>query len=466
MAWRRDRRTTRGSAVHPALLFGLATVLVLGARLACAQAGGLEKIEHVIVIYQENWSYDSLYGRFPGADGLANAGETVRQVRKDGTPYATLPPPLDTSKKPAAIDPRFPANLPVRPFDVARYVPPEEKTGDLVHRFYHEQHQINGGKMDRFAAWSDNPGLVLSYYDATDLPEGRLAQQYTMADRFFHAAFGGSFINHFWLVCACTPVWPNAPAGDVVELDAQGFLVKDGAVTPDGYAVNTAFSLNPPYPASVGDPTRRLPLQMMPTIGDRLDERGVSWAWYSGGWNDAVAGHPDSLFQFHHQVFAYFARYADGTAGRAAHLKDIDDFKMALTTGGLPSVSFVKPLGANNEHPGYASLLQGQQNVVDLVGRVQASPYWEDTVIIITYDENGGRWDHVAPPRGDRWGPGTRVPTIIVSPYAKKGFVDHATYDTTAILKLIEMRWNLSPLGTRDAAANPISNAFDFSQTP
>ena len=104
--------------------------------------------------------------------------------------------------------------------------------------------------------------------------------------------------------------------------------------------------------------------------------------------------------------------------------------------------------------------------MVDLVGRVQASPYWEDTVIIITYDENGGRWDHVAPPRGDRWGPGTRVPTIIVSPYAKKGFVDHATYDTTAILKLIEMRWNLSPLGTRDAAANPISNAFDFSQTP
>ena len=466
MTPRTDRLTMRGFAIRSALLLGFTTGVALVSTLARGQISGLQKIEHVIVVYQENWSFDSLYGRFPGADGLLSAAETVRQVQKDGRPYATLPPVLDNSKKPPEIDARFPPNLPVAPFDLARYVRPEDKTGDLVHRFYQEQHQIDGGRMDRFAAWSDNPGLVLSYYDATDLPEGRLARQYTMADHFFHAAFGGSFLNHFWLVCACTPTWPNAPAAEVVTLDAQGFLAKDGSVTPDGYAVNTAFSLNPPYPASVGDPTRRLPLQMMPTIGDRLDERGVSWAWYSGGWNDAVAGHPDSLFQFHHQVFGYFARYADGTAGRAAHLKDIDDFKMALTTGGLPSVSFVKPLGANNEHPGYASLLQGQQYVVDLVGRVQASPYWKDTVIIITYDENGGRWDHVAPPRGDRWGPGTRVPTIIVSPYAKKGFVDHATYDTTAILKLIEMRWNLSPLGTRDAAANPISNAFDFSQTP
>src|SRR5204863_3377275 len=128
----------------------------------------------------------------------------------------------------------------------------------------------------------------------------------------------------------------------------------------------------------------------------------------------------------------------------------------------LPAVSFIKPLGSDNEHPGYANDLQGQQHVADLVNAVKNSPYWADSAIIITYDENGGFWDHVAPPSGDRWGPGTRVPAIIVSPYAKKGFVDHTQYDTTSILKLIESRWGLSPLTSRDAAANNMLNAFDF----
>jgi len=103
--------------------------------------------------------------------------------------------------------------------------------------------------------------------------------------------------------------------------------------------------------------------------------------------------------------------------------------------------------------------------VADLVQAVQQSPAWADTAIIITYDENGGFWDHVAPPQGDRWGPGTRVPAIIISPYAKKGFVDHTQYDTTSILKFIETRWGLAPLSARDAAANDLINAFDFAQS-
>src|SRR5439155_989977 len=217
-------------------------------------------------------------------------------------------------------------------------------------------------------------GLAMSYYDATDLPVGRLAQQYVLADHFFHSAFDGSLFNHFWLVCACTPVWPNAPANLVIQLDAQGVVVKNGSVTPDGYVVHTVYSTNRPYPASIKDPAQLMPLLTMPTIGDRLSEKGIAWAWYSGG--------------------------------------------------------------------------------------------WKDSVIIITYDEAGGRWDHVPPPRGDRWGPGVRVPAIIISPYAKRRFVDHTTYETTSILKFIETRWQLAPLGTRDAAANNLFNAFDFSQTP
>ena len=124
----------------------------------------------------------------------------------------------------------------------------------------------------------------------------------------------------------------------------------------------------------------------------------------------------------------------------------------------------MKPLGPDNEHPGYTDELRGEQYVVDLVNKVKASPYWADTAIIVTYDENGGRYDHVAPPPADRWGPGSRVPAIIISPYAKKGFVDHTQYETVSILKFIEDRWGLAPLAQRDANANNLLNAFDFSQ--
>ncbi len=242
-----------------------------------AKAGGpLDQINHIIVIYQENWSFDALYGLFPGANGISRAAAAVRQVDKNGMPYSVLPQPIDTFKKPAGPDPRFPADLPVQPFNVAGFVQPTDKTGDLVHRFYQEQYQIDGGKMDKFVAWSDAAGLVMSYYDAADMPEGRLAQQYVMADNFFHAAFGGSFINHFWLICACTAVWPDAPMAVRARVDASGTMVKDGSVTPDGYAVNTLYSVNQPHPAST-DRAVLLPNQAMPTIGDRLSERGLSW---------------------------------------------------------------------------------------------------------------------------------------------------------------------------------------------
>jgi len=414
------------------------------------------KINHFIVLYQENWSFDSLYGNFPGAEGISQADPVaLKQITKDGKPYTTLPQPLKGGKP----DPRFPANMPVQPFNATKYVAPDLMTGDLIHRYYQEQYQIDGGKMDKFVAWSDAAGLVMSNYDATNFPEGKLAQQYTLADHFFHAAFGGSFLNHFWLVCACTPTFPNAPTSVVAQLDSSGKLLKDGAVTPDGYAINTSFTVNNPHPATA-KPAALVPLQTQATIGDRLSEKNLSWAWYSGGWNDALAGHPDPSFQFHHQPFAFFANYADGKPAKAEHLKDEQDFLTALKGNSLPSVSFVKPIGEDNEHPGYANESTGQQHIADLVQAVQNSPYSKDTAIIITYDENGGRWDHMAPPTGDRWGPGTRVPTIIISPFAKKGAVDHTPYDTTSILHTIETRWGLSPLGSRDAKVNDLRNAL------
>ncbi|HEX4000291.1 MAG TPA: alkaline phosphatase family protein [Pirellulales bacterium] len=429
------------------------------------------RVSHIIVIYQENWSFDGLYGKFPGADGLADAGKAATQLDKQGVPYKTLPRPIGLVKKgpKGTVDGRFPADLPNGPFDLARFVRPEDRTGDLIHRFYHEQLQIDGGKMDRYVAWTDAAGLTMSYYDATDLPEGKLARQYTLCDHFFHAAFGGSFLNHIWLIAAASPKYPDAPRG--MYSDPDPAHLKDAQLTPDGYAVNTMLSVNLPHyhdkngkDTSAAKPDQLLPNQTMPTIGDRLSEQHISWAWYAGGWDRAMAGDPDpkfnGLFEIHHQPFIYFANYADGTAVKREHLKDEKDMMAALAGTSLPSVVFFKPFGEDDEHPGYASLMRGQQHVAELVAAIKKSQYWDDSVVIVTYDENGGRWDHVAPPKKDRWGPGTRVPTIVISPFARQGYVDHTEYDTTSILRLIEERWNLEPLSDRDRDAGDMLNAL------
>ena len=414
---------------------------------------GFDRLQHVVVIYLENHSFDNLYGSFPGANGLANAGAAATQLDGSGNPFVTLP---QTASSP------FPATLANGPFDITQYVPANMKIPDLVHRYYQEQFQIDHGRMDKFAFVSDVKGEVMGFYPTATLPLAAEAANYTLCDNFFHAAFGGSFLNHIWLIAARTPVFPNAPAGVVASLDSLGNLVHDGFVTPDGFAVNTSFSVNSPHP--VGIPAAQLvPNQTFATIGDRLSAKQISWAWYSGGFANALAGNPDPLFQFHHQPFVYFFKYRDGTAAKAEHLKDETEFFSAARNGTLPAVSFIKPLGPDNEHPGYADMVTGEQHVLDLINAVRNGPDWKKTAIIITYDEHGGFWDHIAPPIVDRWGPGSRVPAIIISPFAKRHHVDHHRYDTTSILAFIEHRWGLAPLTDRDAHANDLTAAFDFS---
>lgn len=424
----------------------------LQAKSAASDNAGLGRLHHVVVIYLENHSFDNLYGEFAGANGLANASGTKTQVDGTGTPFTTLP---------VLAGSPFPITLPNAPFNIDQYVPATQKITDLVHRFYQEQQQIDGGKMDKFALVSDARGEVMGFYHTAGLPLQAEAANYTLCDNFYHAAFGGSFLNHFWLIAARTPEFPNAPATAVAQLNPDGSLLKDGYVTPDGFAVNTAFTVNNPHPATT--PTANLvPNQTFATIGDRLSDKKISWAWYSGGWNAALARNPDPLFQFHHQPFAFFAKYADGTAAKAEHLRDETEFVEAARSGKLPAVSFVKPLGPDNEHPGYADLITGEQHTLELINAVRNGPDWPTTAIIITYDEHGGFWDHVAPPVVDRWGPGSRVPTIVISPFAKRHFVDHTRYDTTSILALIEHRWGLEPLTARDAGVNDLTNAFEL----
>jgi len=436
--------------INPLLFFSsvlLSTGLLGVAGLAWAETPN--PIQHIIVISLENHSFDNMFGGFPGADGTANATYAT-QTDKNDLPYATLPPVMDTRQIPPATDSRFPAALANKPFLIEKYIAASDITGDLVHRFTQEQEQIHGGKMDRFAAVSDAGGLTMGYFDGSKRGLWQYAKEYTLADHFFHAAFGGSFLNHIWLVCACTPRFEHAPEASI----------KNGTVTEDGYAVNTVFSVYTPHPPAIKDKTKLLPAQTAPTIGDRLSEKQISWAWYSGGWEDAVSGHPDPSFQFHHQPFAYFSHFADGTNAKSEHLKDEKDFLKALNNNTLPSVVFYKPLGEFNLHPGYANMESGDAHAIEILKAIEKSPAWANSVVIVTFDENGGYWDHVAPPVMDRFGPGTRVPTLIISPFAKKHFVDHTVYDTTSILKFIEERFVLEPLTSRDASANNLSNAL------
>jgi phospholipase C len=473
-------------------------------------AAGLERIENIVVIYAENHSFDNMYGMFPSANGIANATEEQKtQLDHDGKPLPRLPPVYTPN---GAINTRFPQGLPNGPFridappvnaDIGQIVP------SPIHNYYQSIEQINGGKNNKFVAMTTVGAWTMGYYDGSSQKVWQWAREYTLADNFFMGAFGGSFLNHQWLVCACSPVFRDAPAEMRAQLDEHGKLKKrpdslasvldgpvrvfDGTVTPDGYAVNTS---QPPYqPSSVppaqggnpdlADPAQHpLPPQTSKTIGDTLSAKGVTWAWYSGGWNAALAdGHQDPSaerkiiynsaagspnFQTHHQPFNFFARYAPGTAERAEHLKDAEEMLKAIDAGALPQVSFYKPPGRLTQHPGYANIQAGDLHIAELLDRLKKSPQWSRMAVIVAYDENGGYWDHVPPPSdpgwGDRWGPGTRIPVIIVSPFARRGYVDHTTMDTTSIIKFITRRFGLEPLPGVRPNMGDLTSAFDFSR--
>ncbi len=446
----------------------IAGVLALSAAISgCTKNGigtsnGINKVNHVVVIYMENHSFDNLYGQFEGANGLSNATPAnTTQVDGTGNVYTTLPAVTGAGSS------AFPTSLANTYFNIDQYIPNDALTPDVTHRYYQEPLQIDGGKMDKYAFYNipgSSAGLAMGYYKTSAIPLYPIAQKYTLCDNFFHSAFGGSFLNHQWLIASASPTFPDAPSSVIANpvLDASGNITSDNFVTPDGYAVNTCYSVNTPHPATTAT-AKLVPNQTNPTIGDRLSDKSVSWAWYSGGWDNALAGNPDPNFQFHHQPFVYYKNFADGTAAKAAHLKDETVFIAAAKAGTLPSVSFVKPLGTYNEHPGYSDVSLGETHALELINDVLNGPNGKDAVIIVTYDENGGFWDHVAPPVIDKvWGPGTRVPTLIIGPFAKQGYVDHTQYETVSILSFIEKRWGLSPLATRDKNANPLSNAFNF----
>jgi acid phosphatase len=566
------RRRARPAPLTLVALSLLALGLAPVPAAAAPKDGPLGHFKQIVVIYEENHSFDNLYGTWGSVGGQHVVGlsdadpDHTLQIAQDGSTYAclrqldvnlTAPSPLSVTCGPESVTlgdgtvVTYSSHFANGPFNIDTYIPatattcpdrdhlfsfpngilngnglPGGCTRDLVHRFYHEQYQLNAGRQNRYITGSDSAATTMGYYDTTSLPiyeylHANGAPNYVIADHFFQAAFGGSYLNHQYLVAAAAPLFPG---GTHAVLDPAGFarnnfpLYRSTFATVDGnvtqacglpttraglacgdYSVNTVL----PWYQPTGAFAAKLPViddtSTPMTIGDTLSDAGVSWAWYAGGWDNAAgnvggrgwtngsgpacgdpnsspasadgAGNPggypycpDKSFQQHHQPLAYYARYVPGAPGRA-HLQDEQDFLHAVQAGALPQVSFVKPVGVENEHPGYASEPNGSDHLVDLIQAIETGPQAGNTLIVVTYDEFGGQWDHVSPPGmgtagvHDLFGPGTRIPTIIIGRSLTKSGVDHTVYDTTSIMRTIEAQFGLAPVASRDAAVNDLGPA-------
>jgi acid phosphatase len=555
-----------------------------------ANAAGAQKklseIKHFVVIYQENHSFDNLYGHWPGVDGLRKAPKSkTTQVDQYGTPYKCLlqndrvlsSPPLPNSCGGGtdAGGKHFDSAFPNQPFSFDRpSVLKEGGTLDPGHNFFQDRYQLDNGRMDRFAAGNNySNGGTMGYWDTHKLPLYRYLHrsghpQYAVADHFFQAAFGGSLLNHQWLIAAATPRWPHANNKGIIGVpgedrhsvvdenqmpvtydpdatdpeDSESLLYKsplpgaddilrDGSLTPSCHPRKAGKDTRPPPPPGTPcgnwvvntsqpfyqphkpdtDGYKLVPPQRQPTIGDRLSAKGVGWGWYSAGWSNAAGdigapgwtngSHPapatkDSpapcksrsarpnaiwpycppdAFQFHHQPFDYFSSFAPGTKKRARHLRDLVEFKQLTKQSRehchLRQVSFTKLMSDENEHPG-AIPYDGNRSATHLLAAVENSACAKNTMVIFTYDENGGAWDHVSPPgQGgtpgphDEWGPGPRIPAVVVAPHLRHAFVvDHHEHDTTSIAATLEHRFGLKPLTSRDANVRDLSSVFTAPQ--
>ncbi|MFF7705990.1 acid phosphatase [Pseudomonas sp. NPDC007930] len=470
-----------------------------------------ENVKTVVVIYAENRSFNNLFANFPGTEKpLSAVTEAAYQQRdRDGSLLKNLPQtwggtvglgPQTVEGVTYPSGTQYQQDLANAPFPLkgpsGEELPLGVITRDLWHVFYQNQMQINGGKNDMFVAWADSGGLPMGYYSQNrySLQLWNIAKDFVLCDNFFQGAFGGSFLNHQYLISATAPLYPDAKNSVAKEqiatlmsddpkdsrlkpLEKSPASAMDGppqfgpsALTPDGYAVNT---MAPPFwPTWLRDPDNPdyskpglanvLVPQHHDHIGDKLSQKNIDWAWYAGAWQATIEQFKDSggipkipNFQYHHQPFNYFEKQGPkNPEERQRRLRDgglgedpsTNKFLADAAAGKLPPVTFYKPQGNLNMHAGYADVASGDRHIARILRTLQESPQWKNMVVVVTFDENGGWWDHVAPPQGDRWGPGTRIPALVVSPFARMGTVDHTVYDTASVLRLITRVFNLEVL--------------------
>jgi phospholipase C len=458
-------------------------------------------IKHLIVIFQENVSFDHYFATYPNAvngnnEPLFHANSSTPSVNGLSAGLLTDNPNL------------------VNPFRIPRS---NASTCDNDHLYTRLQEAYNGGLMDKFVETNTvskgcNPSITMGYFDGNTVTAlWNYAQHFSMSDNFFASTFGSSTPGHINLISGqthgATPPYLNVSSGSTnVWFVSNGTLISDA---------------NPEYEKCSNPLTTSFPKASISgtNIGDLLNRANITWGWFQGGFkptnttsegapicgsaHGSYKGSPIVDYLPHHEPFQYYNSTANPNhlppnsidmighrEDQANHQYDLSDFWNAADSGNLPSVSYLKAPAYQDGHAGYSNPLDEQTFVVDTINRIQKLPEWNSTAIIITYDDSDGWYDHVMPPimmqsddpatdallgtglcgkpapeeYKNRCGYGPRLPFIIVSPYAKTNFVDHQIIDHSSILKFIEENWNLEQIGDQsfDRFAGSINNMFNF----
>lgn len=451
-------------------------------------------IKYLVVIFDENNSFDHYFGTYPNA--LYPQGAAVStQLPLGESPFVPLPNTPSVNGISATILQY--SNNSTGPFRLDRAL---ETTCDNDNHYTDEQKAYNGGLLNKFPESTSatgtgcTPALSMAYYDGNTVTAlWNYAQYFAMSDNFYDSEFGTTVMGH-----------QNLIAG---QTHTTSVTTISGKVANGSVIANVEAGYDDCVTAANGTPVQ----MSSRTIGDLLNAQGVTWGWFYADFPQSTNNQPittcPSSYNSHYDPFMYYQSTSNphhlppssvnviGTsADQANHNYAMTDFWNAVNAGSLPAVSFLKATKAQTGHPSDSSPLAEQQFLVNTINQLQQSPFWSQMAIIITYDDSDGWYDHVMPPVVnasndaandvvfgsnlcgtpqpgaylDRCGYGTRLPFLVISPYAKQNYVDHGLTDLTSITRFIEDNWSLGRLGNQsfDALAGPINTLFDFTDTP
>ena len=506
-----------------AVLAGLAIVLLLAVAIGTtttAQAWGgpspwglgrtATPIKHVVVLFDENESFDHYFGTYPYA---TNTDGTPFHA-KPGTPQVNgLTPQLLTANP----------NL----YNPQRLTPSEALTCDQNHSYTPEQKAEDNGKADQFVQNTESdtctgqpvlfgqPGLVMDYYDGNTVTGlWNLAQNYAMSDNYYDTTYGPSSPGALHLIAGTTygaaalnpqtlqPTTTGATTLVDPNAQGQGTLIGDADPAYDRCSDSNETTTSPVVSMS-GE-----------NVGNLLDNDHITWGWFQGGFapsggsganiqcsseHENIGGVEVNDYVPHHEPFQFYKSTSNpdhlapssdrmiGSQDQANHQYDLSDFDIALQQHNLPAVSFLKPAAYENGHPGNSDPLDEQRFIANTVDEIESSPEWSSTAIVITYDDSDGWYDHVAPPVIDgsdvsgadtamctavaaiggqegRCGEGPRLPLLVISPFSRVNYVARNNTNQASVLRFIENNWQLGRLGdySSDATAGSIDDMFNF----
>ena len=391
----------------------------LGVRPEKVEASGFETatpIKHVVFLIKENRTFDNMFGQFPGANGV-----TVGIDQGDPRPLTPGPDRIEE---------------------------------DIKHCYECALKAWNEGKMDGFATVSDAAErYAYTQLQPQDLPNyWRWAERYVLGDNFFASAHGPSFPNHLYTIAAQSGGAhdnPTQPLEVLRERHQETGLFKAWGCD----SLEEAFV---PVEDREGNVKKVPPCFDFLTEADLLMEEDIPWAYYSA--TNMQNGYLWSAFDAIRHI-------REDEQVWQSHVFPVDDVVEHISGGYLPPVTWITPRFELSEHPEY-SFCHGENWTTEVVNSIMESPMWQDTAIFITWDDYGGFYDHVAPPQVDGFGFGIRVPLMVISPYAREGFVTHELGEFSSVLRFVEDNWGLTQLTDRDRDATPLLSAFDFTQDP